>query len=192
MRSTGRAVRWTAPRSRPKGGEETGPNPTDRGRPGTKRHLLVDANGIPLAVRLSPANRHDSRMPGPMLDAVQPIRQCRGRPRRRSAKLHADKAYDHAACRLACRARGVTPRIARRGVDRSDRLGRHRPPEPSGSGPFGIGSAQGRWVVERTLAWLARFRRIAVRYERRADICEAFHHLTAAVICARFVERWFC
>ena len=157
-----------------KGGAATGPNPTDRGRPGTKRHLLVDANGIPLAVRLSPANRHDSRLLAPVLDAVQPVRQCRGRPRRRPAKLHADKAYDHAACRRACRDRRIVPRIARRGIDGSERLGRHR------------------WVVERTLAWFARFRRFAVRYERRADICEAFHHLAAAVICARFVERWFC
>ena len=123
---------------------------------------------------MSPANRHDSGMLGPMLDAVPAIRQCHGRPRRRSAKLHADKAYDHAACRQSCRERKIAPRIARRGVDRSDRLGRHR------------------CVVERTLAWFTRFRRVAVRYERRADICEAFHHLAAAVICARFVERWFC
>ena len=109
-----------------------------------------------------------------MLDAVRPIRQCRGRPRRRPVKLHADKAYDHAACRRACRDRKIVPRIARRGLDSSERLGRYR------------------WVVERTLAWFARFRRLAVRYERRADICEAFHHLAAAAICARFVERWFC
>jgi transposase len=95
-------------------------------------------------------------------------------PRRRPKKLHADKAYDHAACHRACRERRIVPRIARRGIDSSERLGRYR------------------WIVERTLAWFARFRRLAVRYERRADICEAFHHLAAAVICARFVERWFC
>jgi transposase len=112
-------------------------------------------------------------MLAPVLDAVRPIRQCRGRPRRRPKKLHADKAYDHAACRRACRERRIVPRIARRGIDSSERLGRYR------------------WIVERTLAWFARFRRLAVRYERRADICEAFHHLAAAVICARFVERWF-
>ena len=71
---------------------------------------LVDASGSPLAVRLSPANRHDSGMLGPMLDAVPAIRQCHGRPRRRSAKLHADKAYDHAACRQSCRERKIAPR----------------------------------------------------------------------------------
>ena len=100
-----------------------------------------------------------------MLDAVRPIRQCRGRPRRRPAKLHADKAYDHAPCRQACRVRGIKPRIARRGVDRSDRLGRHR------------------WVVERTLAWLNHFRRLRVRDERRADIHQAFLTLGCALIC---------
>jgi transposase len=54
------------------------------------------------------------------------------------------------------RRRGIKSRIARRGIESSERLGRHR------------------WVVERTLAWLDRYRRLAVRYERRADIHEAF------------------
>ncbi|MFC7335480.1 IS5 family transposase, partial [Rhodocista pekingensis] len=140
-----------------KGGQETGPNPTDRGKPGSKRHILVDANGIPLALTISAANRHDSRFLETLVDAVPAIRQCAGRPRRRPAKLHADKAYDFAHCRRALRKRAIIPRIARRGVESSQRLGRHR------------------WVVERTLAWFARFRRIAVRYERRADIFTAFH-----------------
>jgi IS5 family transposase len=97
-----------------------------------------------------------------------------GRPRKRPGKLHADKAYDCRRCRRACRRRGITPRIARRGVESSERLGRHR------------------WVAERTLAWFGRHRRLAVRYERRADILEAFHLLAAALICLRFVERWSC
>ena len=79
-----------------------------------------------------------------------------------------------ARCRRACRRRGIVPRIARRGIESSERLGRHR------------------WVVERTLAWFARFRRLAVRYERRADIFEAFHHLAAVLICLGFVVRWSC
>lgn len=123
---------------------------------------------------MTAANVHDSRMLEPVLDAVPPIRQCAGRPRKRPAKLHADKGYDFARCRRACRKRGIAPRIARRGVESSEKLGRHR------------------WVVERTLAWIARFRRLVVRYERRADIFEAFHHLAASLICFRFVERWFC
>ena len=157
-----------------KGGAEVGPNPTDRGKPGTKRHLVTDARGTPLGVALSGANRHDSRMLAPTLDAVPPVRSGRrGRPRRRPGKLHADKAFDHRRCRRECRARGITPRIARRGIESSERLGRHR------------------WVVERTLAWLARFRRLAVRYERRADIHPAFTTLGCALVCLNQVRR-FC
>ena len=109
-----------------------------------------------LAVGLSAANTHDSMMLEPMVDAVGPIRGRRGRPRRRPAKLHGDKGYDYAKCRRALRRRGITPRIARRGIESSDRLGRHR------------------WVVERSQAWLVGCRRLGLRYERRADILLAF------------------
>jgi transposase len=107
----------------------------------------------------------------PLLDAVPPIRKRRGRPRRRPDKLHADKAYDHRRCRRACRARRIKPRIARRGIESSQRLGRHR------------------WVVERTLAWLNGFRRLAIRYERRADIHQAFLTLGCAIICFQQLNR---
>jgi transposase len=157
-----------------KGGEKTGPNPTDRGHAGSKRHLITDANGVPLAVRITAANVHDSRPFDELIDAVPPVRQDRGRPCRRPAKLHADKAYDLPRCRQALRRRRIVNRIARRGLESSERLGRHR------------------WVVERTLAWFSRFRRRTIRYERRADIFEAFHHLAAALICWRFVQKQFC
>ena len=97
-----------------KGGPETGPNPTDRGRPGTKYHLLVDQNGIPLSVEMTAANLHEGQRFLPMLDSVPPIRRPRGRPRRRPKKLHADKAYEDRAHRIASRVRGITPRIARK------------------------------------------------------------------------------
>jgi transposase len=77
------------------GGAATGPNPTDRGKPGSKRHLVVDRQGIPLAVLPTAANVHDSTVLEEALDAVPAIRQPRGRPRRRPAKLHADEAYDY-------------------------------------------------------------------------------------------------
>ena len=87
---------WTAQSLPAKaGGAATGPNPTDRGKPGTKRHLLVDRQGIPLAVLLTAANVHDSVVLEEALDAIPPVRQPRGRPRRRPKKLHADKAYDY-------------------------------------------------------------------------------------------------
>ncbi len=91
------------------------------------------------------------------MDGVLPIKRLgRGRPRKRPEKLHADKAYDFPHCRKALRKRGIKVRISRRGEDASERLGRHR------------------WVVELTLAWMARYRRLLVRYERRAEIHEAF------------------
>ncbi len=155
-----------------KGGAAIGPNPTDKGKPGSKHHLLVDRQGIPLAVALTAANVHDSRILEPLLDAVVPIRTGRrGRPRRRPAKLHADKGYDYRRCREACVRRGIKHRIARQRIESKSRLGRHR------------------WVVERTLAWLARYRRLTVRYERLADLHAAFLDLACALICWNYVRR---
>ena len=118
---------------------------------------MVDAHGIPLAVLVSAANVHDSKMMLATVDAIEPIRaKTRGRPRRRPHKLHADKGYDYRHLRLALRKRRIIPRIARCGVEPKNRLGRYR------------------WVVERTLSWLNRFRRLKIRYEHRADIHLAF------------------
>ena len=113
-------------RSRQRGGDKVGPNPIDRGKPGSKRHLLVDRAGLPLAVLLTAANLHDSKALNDLVDAVRPVRQRRGRPRRRPHKLHADKGYDYPRSRRDLRARGIVPRIARRGIETSQRLGRHR------------------------------------------------------------------
>lgn len=158
-------------RSSKKGGEETGPNPTDRGKSGSKHHLVVDAQGLPLAALVGPANEHDSMRFDDLLDGIKPVAGRRGAPRRRPQKLHADKGYDYPRCRRSCQHRGIIHRIARRGIESKERLGRHR------------------WVVERTFAWLHRFRRLSVRYERRADIHLAFLTLGCALISLRFVER---
>jgi transposase len=158
-------------RARQRGGEKTGKNPTDRGKPGSKRHLVVDRGGVPLAVVLTAANIHDSTVFEEAVDAIEPIKAPgRGRPRKRPEKLHADKGYDAKKCRQALRKRGIKSRIARKGVESSERLGRYR------------------WVVERTLAWLNRYRRLTVRYERRADIHEAFLHLGCALICLNYLS----
>jgi IS5 family transposase len=148
----------------------TGTNPVDRGKPGSKYHLVIDASGIPLAVGLSAANTHDSQLLEQLVDAVPAVigpRGRPGRPRKRPAKLHADKGYDFPSCRQALRRRGISPRIARRGVESSQRLGRHR------------------WKVERSLAWLLANRRLTVRDERRADILTALLQLACALICVR-------
>ncbi|CAO4163545.1 Transposase DDE domain-containing protein [Methylorubrum populi] len=142
----------------------------DRGKPGTKRHLVTDARGTPLGFRLSGANRHDSPMMAQTLDAIPPPRNGR---RRRPDKLHADKAYDAKVRRQECRARGIVPRIARKGIESRERLGRHR------------------WVVERTHAWFNRFRRLPIRCERRSDIYEAFTSLAASLITLNQIRR-FC
>jgi transposase len=100
-----------------------------------------------------------------LIDAV-PLIQCpSGQRRKRPAKLHADKAYDIPRCRRALTRRKIKVRIARRGIESSARLGRYR------------------WVVERTLAWLARYRRLTIRYELRAEIHQAFLTLGCALIC---------
>ena len=135
--------------------------------------MITDRRGTPLAARITGANRHDSAVFEEMVDAVRPIRRSRGRPRTRPAKLHADKAYDIPRCRQALHRRHIRVRIARKGVDTSERLGRHR------------------WVVERTLAWLGQFRRLTARYERRDDIHNAFLTLGCSLISFNAVQR-FC
>jgi transposase len=157
-----------------KRGRLTGPNPCDRGRAGSKHHLLIDGNGVPLAVALTAANLADTTTLEMMLDAVQPISGPRGRPRRRPRKLHADKGYSSAKNRRACRRRGIQPRIARPGIESSEKLGRHR------------------WKVERSLAWLHRFRRLLIRWERRDDIHLGFMQLACCLIAFRFVVGGFC
>jgi len=75
---------------------------------------MVDRQGIPLAITLSGANVPDGKRMEVTVDAVEPIKRPCGRPRKRPAKLHADKAYyDAAALRQALRRWGITPRIAR-------------------------------------------------------------------------------
>jgi transposase len=122
-------------------GDHVGPSPVDRGRPGSKHHLICDAGGLPLAVTLTGGNRNDITQLIPLLDAVPPIRGRRGRPRRKPRELFADRGYDHDIYRRQLRARGITPRIARRGIAHGSGLGRHR------------------WVVERGFAWLHAFKR---------------------------------
>lgn len=104
----------------------------------------------------------------PILDSLRPVKvPGSGRPRRRPVKLHADKAYDNRRVRRYLRRRGITARIARIGIDTSDRLGRHR------------------WVVERTVSWLLAFRRLALRYDRTEATITALATLAATMICIR-------
>jgi len=134
---------------------------------------VVERGGLPLAALLTGANRHDSKVFELSLDAIPPTKTPAGQRRKRPVKLHADKGYDYPRCRAALRRRHIQVRIARKGIDSSHRLGRHR------------------WVVERTLAWLNRFRRLTVRYERRADIHQAFLTLGCCLICFKSLQHGF-
>lgn len=154
-----------------KGGAAVGPNPTDRGKGGTKRHVVTDRAGVPLAARLTGATCHDAALFAEVIDAIPPIERPSGRRRTRPDKLHADKAYDSPRCRRALSRRHSKVRIARKGIESKERLGRHR------------------WVAERTPAWLNRYRRLTIRSERRAGIHAAFRSLGCALICFDALHR---
>jgi transposase len=134
---------------------------------------VVERGGKPLAALLTGANCHDSVVFEAVWDAIPPIKTPAGRRRQRPDKGHADKAYDIPRCRRALSQRHIRVRIARKGIDSSEKLGRHR------------------WVVERTLAWLNRFRRLTVRYERRADLHQAFLTLGCSLICFNALQNGF-
>ena len=128
---------------------------------------------MPLAVKQTGANVHDSQPAVELVDSIPPIRQWRGRPRRRPVVLLGDKAYDSAEIRWQLRQRRIGSLIARRGQE-----------------DWGLGRL--RWVVERTLAWLSQFRRLRVRYEKRADIHQAFLTIGCLLIGWNFVQNRYC
>ena len=152
---------------RRKRGSETGPSPVDRARSGSKHHLLVDASGVPLAWTLTGGNRNDVTQLIPLLDGVPHVRGRVGRPRRRPERVSADRGYDHDKYRRLLWRRGITPEIARRQTEHGSGLGRFR------------------WVVERSFACLHNFKRLLVRYERRADMHRAFLALGCCLVCYR-------
>lgn len=153
--------------------KKTGPNPTDRRRPGSKHHILTDAKGIPLSVILTQANRHDVTQLLPLVESIPPIAGKPGRPRRKPELVQADRGYDSNPHRAALRTRGIESQIARRRTQHGSGLGKTR------------------WVVERTIAWLHWFRRLRIRYERLPSIHEAFLKIGCSMICWRQLQRPF-
>ncbi len=130
-------------------GDLTGPNPVDRGKKGSKIHLITERTGLPLSIGISAANTHDSRGLEPLERGIPPIRSRRGPRRRRPAKLHADKGYDYDHLRRWLRTRRIVPRIAHKGI-------------PAAGPPSLDRGADG--------AWLAGCRRLHRRYERKAGM----------------------
>ena len=129
------------------GGEATGPNPTDRARPGTKHHVLVDGQGVPLAVTITGANVPDLQQLLPLIVAVPDVKGKPGHPKSRPKQLYADRAYDSEPARRILHWLGIKPFLAKRGTEHGSGLGKIR------------------WVVERTLSWLHQQRRLRVRYD---------------------------
>ncbi len=89
----------------------------------------------------------------------------------RPGKIHADKAYDHPDLRRWLRGKHIAIRIARKGVESSQRSGRHR------------------WVIERTMSWLSGYRRLSPRYERNPRNYLAFLGLAATLCCYKRLRR---
>ncbi len=134
------------------GGDETGPNPTDRAKPGTKRSVLVEADGGPLAVVISGANVHDCKLLEATLKAIIVERP---KPQDIEQHLCLDKGYDNPTGRNAVDKHQYIPHIRRIGEEKLDEQQQKRYPAR-------------RWVVERTLGWLSKCRAILVRYDKKA------------------------
>jgi transposase len=133
--------------------------------------VLSERGGLPLTVAISAANTHDSLALKPLVMAVPAVKSRRGPRRGQPAKLHADKAYDQPALRRWVAARGIGVRIARTGIESTQKLGTHR------------------WVIERTIAWLTGYRRLTLRYERNPKHFLAFLQLAAALTCWKKLRK---
>ncbi len=124
-----------------------------------------------MATILTGANRHDSTQLIALVDLIPAIRGKTGAPLRKPGCVVADRGYDCDAHRMTLSCRNIPTRIARRRTAHGSGLGRDR------------------WPIERTISWLRQFRRLRVRYDRRADIHEAFLSLACSMICWRQVKQ---
>jgi transposase len=147
-----------------RGGELTGPNPTDRGKRGTKYHLAVTGDGVPIACTATAANVNDTLLFERLfLSAFALMARLR--------TVFADKGYDAERHRDLCREFNVEPRIHRRGQ------------------PHGSGLGQRRWPVERSNAWVLENRRLALRYDRLGFIVQSLLQAACIFLVAPRVAR---
>ena len=130
--------------------------------------MLTDAEGLPLVVKTTPANLHDSRMALDLVVSMPPVPGRRGRPRMKPKVLQGDAAYGCSTLAALVKALGIRPLL-----------------KPLAKGqPHGSGLGKTRYVVERTLSWFSNFRRLKLCYERCGAHFQAFHELAAAILCA--------
>ena len=151
------------------GGAETGPNPTDRAKNGSKHHVVSEAHGIPLAVLLTGANANDITQLKSLVLKIPPVRGKRGRPRQRPRKVQGDRGYDSEPHRQWLRDKGIEPVLAKRNTEHGSGLGAYR------------------WVIEQSVSWLHQNKRLRIRDDRRSDIHQAFLALASALICFNFL-----
>jgi len=154
----------------PLGGEKTGRNPTDRGKSGVKRSVLTEGHGVPIAVEIEGANRHDMKLTRPTLVGI-----AVERPEPTEAKpqgMCLDKGYDYDEVRTTLKEFGFTAHIRSRGEEIKE-LARE------------AGFKARRWVVERTHSWMNRFRRLLVRWEKKPENYLALVHFVCGLIALR-------
>lgn len=134
--------------------------------------MVTDANGLPLVVRIGPANQREEELLEPMVRAIPPIPGPRGgRPRRKPKVLQGDRGYGFPWIIAKVRAMGIKPLLA-------PRKSKH-----------GSGLGKTRYVVERTLSWVGSPRRIKLCYEMTGEHFQAFHELGACIICANRLRQ---
>lgn len=133
----------------------TGPSPTDRGKLGTKRHVLTNGQGIPLSVVITSANTHDMKAAMSVLDNIVVKRSSYKRCKTKQ-HLCLDKGYDFLETENSVIKKGYLPHIPHRGEQSITKGGNHH-------------SKRRRWVVERTNSWHNRFKKLLVRYEKKIE-----------------------
>jgi transposase len=150
------------------GGDDTGPNPTNRSKLGTKHHVLTDAQGIPLAVHVTDANAADVTEMLPLADDIPDLCGGDGDKPTKPEELYGDRANDSEPHRQKLRKRGIEPKIAKRGTE------------------HGSGLGVNRWVVERTNSWLHSFRKLRLRNDPDGATHNRLVALGSALICLWF------
>ena len=147
--------------------ECVGKNPTDRAKAGVKRSLLVEGGGGPLGIVIAGANVPDAQLLQATIEAavVERPRPTAEEPQH----LCLDKGYDNAPAEAVVTGAGYVPHVRRIGEEKKDSGGQKTRPAR-------------RWVVERTFAWLSRWRGILIRWEKKADNYLATLKLACALI----------
>lgn len=128
--------------------------------------MISDARGTPLLVHTTPANVRDDLPAVQMVESMPPVKQPRGRPRRKPCELIGDRGYGFPWIIAAVVLMGIRSLLCLRGS------------------PHGSGLGKRRYVIERTLSWVGNFRRLKLCYEKTALHFQAFHELAACIICA--------